>query len=74
MWSHSCLKTYSLKLNPYVFNAPFLYPLKTSENRKVFLCFQGVEKKGYIGDEWVYNTSKIKRVYYKFYEYLIISS
>ena len=31
-------------LNPIVPNAPFLYPLKTSENFKVFFCFQGVEK------------------------------
>ena len=38
--------------NPFVPNAPFLYPLKTSENRKVFLCFQGVEK-GCIGNKWV---------------------
>ena len=34
-------------INPFVPNAPFLYRLKTSENRKVF-CFQGVEK-GCIG-------------------------
>ena len=26
-----------LSLNPFVSNTPFLYPLKTSENRKVFL-------------------------------------
>ena len=32
------------RLNPFVPNAPFLYSPKTSENRKVFLCFQGVEK------------------------------
>ena len=38
-------------VNPFVVNAPFLYPLKTSENRKVF-CFQRVEK-GFIGNEWV---------------------
>ena len=25
--------------NPFVPNALFLYPLKTTENRKVFLCF-----------------------------------
>ena len=30
--------------NPFVPNAPFLYPLKTSENRKVFWCFQAAEK------------------------------
>ena len=39
-------------LNPFIPNAPFLYPLKTSENRKVFWCFQGVEK-GYIRNKWV---------------------
>ena len=38
--------------NPFVPNAPFLYPLKTTENRKVFWYFQGVEK-GCIGNEWV---------------------
>ena len=38
--------------NPFVPNASFLYPLKTSENRNVFWCFQGVEK-GCIGNEWV---------------------
>ena len=32
--------------NPFVPNAPFLYPLKTSEN----LCFQGVEK-GCVGNK-----------------------
>ena len=30
--------------NPFFPNATFFYPLKTSENRKVFQCFQGVEK------------------------------
>ena len=39
-------------INPFVPSAPFLYPLKTSEKRKVFWCFQGVEK-GYIGKKWV---------------------
>ena len=38
--------------NPFFPKAPFFYPLKTSENRKVFWCFQGVEK-GCIGNEWV---------------------
>ena len=38
--------------NPFVHNAPFLYPLKTSESRKVFQFFQEVEK-GCIGNEWV---------------------
>ena len=39
-------------LNPLVPNAPFLYPLKTSENVTVFWCFQGVGK-GCIGNKWV---------------------
>ena len=39
---------------PFVPNVSFLYYLKTSENRKVFCCFQGVEK-GCIGNEWVKN-------------------
>ena len=30
-------------INPFFPNSPFLYPLKTSENRKVFY-FQGLEK------------------------------
>ena len=38
--------------NPFVPNAPFLYPLKTSENLTVFSCFQGIEK-GCIGNDWV---------------------
>ena len=36
----------------FVPNAPFLYPLKASENHTVFWCFQGIEKGG-IGNEWV---------------------
>ena len=42
----------SVYINPLVPNAPFVYRLKLSENRKVFWCFQGVEK-GYIGNEWI---------------------
>ena len=42
----------STLFNLFVPNAPFLYPLKTSEKRTVCWCFQGVEK-GCIGDEWV---------------------
>ena len=38
--------------NPFVPNALFLYPLKTSKSRKFFWCFQGVEK-GCIANEWV---------------------
>ena len=39
-------------MNPFVPNAPCPYPLKTSKNRQVFSCFQGVEK-DCIGSEWV---------------------
>ena len=42
--------TCSASVNPFVPNAPFLHPLKTSENRKVFWCFQGVQKRC-IGNE-----------------------
>ena len=41
-----------LNINPFVPNALFLYPLKISENCKVFWCFQGVEI-GCIGNKWV---------------------
>ena len=40
------------RLNSFIPNAPFLYPLKTSEKWKVFYCFQGVEK-WCIGKKWV---------------------
>ena len=40
-----------MSFNSFVPNVPFPYPLKTSENRKVFWCFRGVEK-GCIGNEW----------------------
>ena len=39
-------------LNPFVPNAPFLYPVKTSENYNFFCHFHGVEK-GCIGNECV---------------------
>ena len=39
-------------VNPVVPNAPFFYPMKISENRIVFWCFQGVEK-GCTGNKWV---------------------
>ena len=39
-------------LNLFMPNAPFLYPLKTSEKITVFRCFQGVEE-GCIGKKWV---------------------
>ena len=49
------------QLNRFVPNAPFLYPLKTSDNLTVSLCFQEVEK-GSIGNKWVkgYKTAKNK--------------
>ena len=31
-------------LNPFVPNAPFLYPLKSSENLTIFWCVQGYRK------------------------------
>ena len=39
-------------IKPFVPNAPFLYPLKTSENRQIFRCFQRVEK-GCIENKWI---------------------
>ena len=36
----------------FVTNAPFLYPLKTSENLTHFWCFWVVEK-GHFGNKWV---------------------
>ena len=41
-----------MQFNPFVPSAPFLYPLKTSENLTVFWCFQEV-KKGFFGSKWV---------------------
>ena len=43
---------YSSIFHPFVSNAPFLYPLKTSENFMVFWCFKGVKKRC-IGNKWV---------------------
>ena len=42
----------ALQINPFVLNAPFLYPLKASESAMVFWCFQEVEK-GCIETKWV---------------------
>ena len=39
-------------LNPFAPDAPFLYPLETSENLRVFWSFQGAEK-GCFRNEWV---------------------
>ena len=41
-----------LELNPFLSNAPFPYPLKTSEKIKVFWWFKGAEK-WCIGNKWV---------------------
>ena len=41
-----------LHFNSFVPNTSFLYPVKTSENRKVFWCYKGIEK-GCIENEWV---------------------
>ena len=38
--------------HPFVSNAPFLYPLKTSENRTAFWYFWRVEKE-WTGNKWV---------------------
>ena len=46
------LRLSAVLFNPFVPNATFLFPLKTSENLKVFWYLKGVEI-GYIGNEWV---------------------
>ena len=51
-----------LLVNPFVLNAPFLYPPKT-ENLTVFWCFQGVEK-GCTGNKWVNNAFKVHILYW----------
>ena len=49
---HLLWRFFAKIFNTFVPNAPFLYPMKTPENRKVFLHFQGVEK-GCIGNKRV---------------------
>ena len=49
------------KQNPFVPNASFFYPLKTSENLTVFWCFQGV-KKGCIGNKSVKWKCRFKKI------------
>ena len=51
-WRDIIPKTVIPSFNPCFPNTLFHNPLKTSENRKVFWCFQGVEK-GCIGNKWV---------------------
>ena len=52
MFDRSEIRLWELSINPFISNATFLYPMKTSENLTVFWCFQGVEK-GCIGNEWI---------------------
>ena len=56
--------------NPFVSNAPFLYPLETSENR----YFQGVEN-GCIGNKWVKQKKKtdLKETFIKIYKFIEFS-
>ena len=51
-----------LKQLTHLFPMHFSLPLKISENRKVFCCFQGLEK-GCIGNKWV-NKAKTSRCMY----------
>ena len=55
-----------MDINLFVPNTPFLYPLKTSVNYKVFWCFQGVEKE-WIGNKWVKTLSYRKDAALKIY-------
>ena len=48
------------KITPFVPDAPSLYPLKISENRKVFWCFKGVEK-GCIRNKWVHICDALRK-------------
>ena len=52
MHSEKCFNIYFTDFNPYVPNAPILYPLETSENLTVFWCLERVEKRC-TGNEWV---------------------
>ena len=52
-------------INLYVPNVPFLYHLNILENRKVFWCFQGVEK-GCTGNKWF--------KFYTFYYHVLSST
>ena len=50
-----------LNFNPFFPNAPFLYPLKTSENHQIFRYFQGIEK-GCIENKWVKESRPIPSI------------
>ena len=51
-------------INQFFPNALFIYPLKTLENRKIFCCFQRIEK-GCIGKKWINELLSIKHNIYK---------
>ena len=64
LWLVWCSQKSIFSLNPFVINATFLYPLKTSEKLTVFWCFQGLEK-GCIGNEWAITNTRKKHVKYE---------
>ena len=64
LWLVWCSQKSIFSLNPFVINASFLYPLKTSEKLTVFWCFQGLEK-GCIGNEWAITNTRKKHVKYE---------
>ena len=49
---------YPAEFNPFVPNAPFLYPLNTLENIKVFRRSQGAEN-GCTGNKWFKETVSV---------------
>ena len=74
LWGVSRMALFLRVFNPFVSNAPLLYHLKTSENCKVFWCFQGVEK-GCTGNErvnklifsnWLWNVLTCKYIWILF--------
>ena len=68
---HKTTTVEKMDFNPFSTNVPLLYPLKTSENCKVFRCFHGVEK-GCIGNEWVKRKNhRGENKMFLFYERLI---
>ena len=46
-WFEIGWQIFLIFINPSVPNAPFIYPLKTSENLTVFWCFQGSRERVY---------------------------
>ena len=61
-----------LSINLFVPNAPFRYPLKTSENRMVFWCFQVgflMFSKGWIGSKWVKIHTYLGYTYWGLFRY-----